>query len=136
MKRAAGSATVGLEAAPDIMMLTMAALMVAIVWLVAHASEATLPPVDLPESAAASLGASDRASVQVTLRPGEAGTEVWIDDERLDGGLAQLADALTERNAAGLTLRADERVPWRDALEAMTASASAGLPVSVAADGP
>ncbi len=129
-------ATTGLEAAPDIMLLIMAALMVAIVWLVAHAAEATLPPVELPQSDAAALGASDAASLHVTLRADADGTtHVWLDEAPLPGGLDALDAALGDREAAALTLRAGAKVPWEDALRAMTAAARAGLPLVVAAEG-
>ncbi len=125
----------GLEGAPDIMLLTMAALMVAIVWLVAHAQELTLPPIELPASDAASLGQSDAAAVNVTLRPGADGTlEVWLEDARLDGGLEELGPALAAAGAGAVTLRADARTAWRDGLAAMDAAARLGLPVSVAAE--
>jgi biopolymer transport protein ExbD len=134
MRRTSAQATTGLEAAPDIMLLTMAALMVAIVWLVAHASEATLPPIELPQSDAAALGASDAASLHVTLRPGETATLVWLDDAELEGGLDALEAALHGREAAAMTLRADARVPWQDALRAMSAGARSGLSLSIAAE--
>ena len=129
------STSTGLEAAPDIMLLTMAALMVAIVWLVSHAQELTLPPIELPGSDAASLGQSDAAGVNVTLRPADdGGLEVWLEDARVDAGLDGLADALAAAGAGAVTLRADARTPWQDGLAAMNAAARLGLPVSVAAE--
>lgn len=125
----------GLEGAPDIMLLTMAGLMVAIVWLVAHAHEATLPELDLPESDASSLGASDAASVHVSLRPADGGgLEVWIEGERLDGGVEALEAALAASGAAAVTLRADAGTRWEDGLRAMSAASRLGLRVSVAAE--
>ena len=66
------NAGTGLEAAPDIMLLTMAALMVAIVWLdlaLARDLAAAHRPAD--ERRRRSLGTrGGRQSVHVTLRPG------------------------------------------------------------------
>ena len=126
----------GLEGAPDIMLLTMAALMVAIVWLVSHAHEATLPPIELPTSDASRIGASDATAVNVTLRPdpdraGELG--VWLEDRPVEGGLAALESALADAGAVSMTLRADASTTWQASLEAMTAAARLGLPVEVAA---
>ena len=125
----------GLEGAPDIMLLTMAALMVAIVWLVSNVQEATLPPIELPESDGSRLGSSAAAAVVVTLRPGAANsTEVWLEDERVLGGTAALRSALEERRAGAVTLRADADTRWEEGLRALGAAASLGLPVSIAAD--
>ena len=134
MRRRHPTAT-GLEAAPDIMLLTMAALMVAIVWLVSHAHEATLPPIDLPESSASQLGASDADTVSVTLRPdGAGGVLVFVEDAPLPGGVPELAAALEASGAHSMTLRADANTPWQPTLDAMTAAAEAGLSVQVAAE--
>ncbi len=125
----------GLEGAPDIMLLTMAALMVAIVWLVSHAHEMTLPPIDLPSSDASSLGGADAAAVNVTLRPGAGGSlEVWLDAMRVAGDLAGLDAVLAASGAVAVTLRADAGTRWEDGLEAMSAAARLGLAVSVAAE--
>jgi biopolymer transport protein ExbD len=125
----------GLEAAPDIMLLTMAGLMVAIVWLVSQAHETSLPPIDLPQSEAATLGADRSSSVHVTLRPGAQGElEVYIEDDPVPGGLEGLARALEARSSASVTLRADAGTRWEHALQAMTAAAGLSLPVSVAAE--
>lgn len=125
----------GLEGAPDIMLLTMAALMVAIVWLVSHVHESTLPPIDLPSSEAASLGSDAAARVVVTLRPGPEGAlEVFVDDVALAGGLDALAEPLASSDALGVTLRADAATDWNDALRAMTVISAAGLSIEVAAE--
>ena len=124
----------GLEGAPDIMLLTMAGLMVAIVWLVSHAHEATLPQIDLPQSEASRIGTRERAAVNVTLRPGDDGViEVWIEEEPVQGGIEALEDALSGLGARSVTLRADSATPWKDGLRAMGVAARLGLPVSVAA---
>lgn len=124
----------GLEGAPDIMLLTMAALMVAIVWLVSHAQEATLPPIDLPESDASARGSSSTAAVNVTLRPSSDGVQVWLQDRRLAAGLDGLEAALARSGAASVTLRADRDTRWEDGLVAMSAAGRLGLSISVAAD--
>ncbi len=124
-----------MEGAPDIMLLTMAALMVVIVWLVSHAHEMTLPAIDLPSSDASSLGGADAAAVNVTLRPGADGAlEVWLDEQRVAGGLAGLDSVLAASGAAAVTLRADAGTRWESGLEAMSAAARLGLAVSVAAE--
>ena len=131
--RAKPSAGTGLEGAPDIMLLTMAALMVVVIWLAAQAHETALPPIDLPTAEVTGLGASDSAAVHVTLRPGpEGATQVFVEDEPLAGGLAALAAVLADSNAGALTLRADAATPWEDGLAAMQSAAGAGLRVSVA----
>ncbi len=125
----------GLEGAPDIMLLTMAALMVAIVWLVSHAHEMTLPPIDLPSSDASSLGSADSAAVNVTLRPAADGLlGVWLEDVQVEGDLAGLESVLAASGAAAVTLRADAGTRWEDGLEAMSAAARLGLAVSIAAE--
>lgn len=125
----------GLEGAPDIMLLTMAALMVAIVWLVSQAQEKALPPIDLPSSEVASLGSQDAASVNVTLRPGPRGElEVFLEDRLIPGGLTELETALEQTGAGAVTLRADADTRWQDGLEAMSAAARLRLPVSVAVE--
>lgn len=125
----------GLEGAPDIMLLTMAALMVAIVWLVSQAHEATLPPIELPSSDASRLGSRAEAAVTVTLRPDGAGRiEVFLEDRALDGGLEALEMALRDSGASAVTLRADSRTSWQAGLEAMSAAARQGMAVSVAAE--
>jgi len=150
MKRRGELSSSGLEAAPDIMMLTMAGLMVAIVWLTAHAQESTLPPIDLPQSDAAALGLSTRPPLQVTLRPArfsqtgsqaDATTasstdavEVWIEDRRLAGGVASLEAALRRSGVGVMTLRADAGTRWEAVLEAMSAAAKLEWQVNVAAD--
>lgn len=125
----------GLEGAPDIMLLTMSALMVAIVWLVSHAHETTLPPIDLPSSDASRLGSADAAAVNVTLRPDAGGSiEVWLEDARVTDDLAGLESALAAVGAGAVTLRADASTRWEDGLGAMSAAARLGLAVSVAAE--
>ena len=125
----------GLEGAPDIMLLTMSALMVAIVWLVSHAHETTLPPIDLPSSDASRLGSMDAAAVNVTLRPDAGGSiEVWLEDARVTDDLAGLESALAASGAGAVTLRADASTRWEDGLGAMSAAARLGLAVSVAAE--
>jgi biopolymer transport protein ExbD len=124
----------GLEGAPDIMLLTMAALMVAIVWLVSYAHEATLPPIDLPTSGAGALGSADDAALNVTLRPSaNRGLEVWLEDRPVAGGIHGLEAALAESGAPAVTLRADADTRWEDGLAAMSAAGRLGLAVSVAA---
>jgi len=124
----------GLEGAPDIMLLTMAGLMVAIVWLVAHAHEATLPPIDLPREAATALGAYDRASSVVSIRPTDGGgIAVWIDDLPVPGGLDGLEAALGSARAQAITLRADASTGWEHGVRAMTIASRLGLEISVAA---
>jgi biopolymer transport protein ExbD len=133
MKRKAPSTT-GLEAAPDIMLLTMAGLMVAVVWLASHARETTLPPLDLPEAEAARLGTETPAALHVTLRPAPSGTtEVWLESDRVAAGIAGLEAALAAGRADAITLRADAATPWSDVLAAMGIAAKLSLPVSVAA---
>lgn len=117
------------------MLLTMAGLMVAIVWLVAQAHEATLPEIELPQSDASRLGESARASLNVSLRPVEGGgLEVWIEDEPVPGGVAGLEQALAQSGAGSLTLRADASTRWEDGLAAMSVAARLGIPISVAAE--
>ena len=124
----------GLEGAPDIMLLTMAALMVAIVWLVSHVHETTLPPIDLPTSATSALGNADAAALNVTLRPEPGGTlGVWLEDRRVAGGLPSLESALANAGASAVTLRADADTRWEYALAALGAAGRLGLAVSVAA---
>ena len=129
MKRSHGST--GLEGAPDIMLLTMAALMVAIVWLVSHAQEMTLPPIELPKAEAARLGTRGASAVIVTLRVGDAGVEVFVDDRRVQGGIGALRAALTQREPGELVLRADAASRWEDSLYVMNLSAELGLPLVV-----
>ena len=125
----------GLEGAPDIMLLMMAALMVAIVWLVSHAQETTLPPIELPKSSANALGSADAAALNVTLRPTSSGEpEVWLEDRRVAGGLRGLEAALAGSRASAITLRADADTRWEDGLGAMSAAGRLGLAVSVAAN--
>ena len=136
-RRQAAALGTGLEGAPDIMLLTMAALMVAIVWLVSHVDESTLPPVDLPTSDAAALGGTDATAANVTLRPDASGvTRVWIEERPLEGGLDALENALGSTGTRSVVLRAAAATPWQDTLSAMTAAAHLGLPISVAAEGP
>ncbi len=124
----------GLEGAPDIMLLTMAALMVAIVWLVSHVHETTLPPIDLPTSATSALGNADAAALNLTLRPEPGGAlGVWLEDRRVAGGLPSLESALADAGASAVTLRADADTRWEDGLAAMGAAGRLGLAVSVAA---
>ena len=103
----------GLEGAPDIMLLTMAALMVAIVWLVSQAHETTLPPIELPSSDVSRLGCRAAAAETGTQRP---------------------ETALRDSGASAVTLRADSRTSWQAGLEAMSAAARQGMAVSVAAE--
>jgi len=125
----------GLEGAPDIMLLTMAALMVAILWLAAQSHETALPPIDLPASDAAGLGQTEASSVAVTLRPGpEESLEVFVGEQPLSGGLQALPEALAASGSQTVTLRADAGTRWESALEAMGAAAKLGLSVSVAVD--
>ncbi len=132
---ARASVSTGLEAAPDIMLLTMAALMVAIVYLASLSHETSLPPIDLPTSDAAGLGVKEAASVYVTLRPDADGTlQVFLEEEPVTGGIEALAALLAERGAGSLTLRADAETRWEDGLSALSAAASAGMSVSVAVD--
>lgn len=128
------NAGTGLEGAPDIMLLTMAALMVAIVWLVSIAHETALPPIDLPSADSAALGGLDNAAAKVTLRPTDAGLDVFLEEEPVTGGLEGLETALRDRSATAVILRADEAIQWRDALQAMTAAARLELPISVAVE--
>lgn len=123
----------GLEGAPDIMLLTMAALMVAILWLAAQAHETALPPIDLPTSEAAGLGHTEAASVTITLRPGpKQSLEVFVDESLLSGGLAAVPDALEASGSGAVTLRADAGTDWESALEVMSSAAQLGLSISVA----
>ncbi len=125
----------GLEGAPDIMLLMMAALMVAIVWLVSHAQETTLPPIERPKSSANALGSADAAALNVTLRPTPSGEpEVWLEDRRVVGGIRGLEAALAGSHASAITLRADADTRWEDGLGAMSAAGRLGLAVSVAAN--
>ena len=129
------SASTGLEGAPDIMLLTMAALMVAIVWLVAHAHERTLPPIDLPEAEAARLGTRVAGSVALTLRPtAEGRVEAYLDERRVPGDLDGLEPALAALAASELVLRADANTLWQDSLSAMNVAARLGVPVAVAGE--
>lgn len=133
MRRAPQST--GLEGAPDIMLLTMAALMVAIVWLVSHAHERTLPPIELPRAEEAQLGVNGARAVAVTLRPKAPGAvEVYVADERVPGDLRGLEAALEGKRAAELVLRADAATRWEDALAAMDIAARLGLPLVVAGE--
>ncbi len=128
-----GAVGSGLEGAPDIMLLIMAALMVAIVWLVSHAHESTLPPIELPRADEASLGSGSAGSVSVTLRPARDGSvEVWVEDARVPGDLDGLEQALRGTPAAELVLRADASTRWEDTLRAMNTAAALGLPLAVA----
>ena len=125
----------GLESAPDIMLLMMAALMVAIVWLSSLSHETALPPIDLPSSESAGLGTAQAAAVAVTLSPGPEGTlEVFVEQARVVGGLEGLVPALEQAGAGAVVLRADAATPWQDGLTAMAAAAKLGLSVSVAVD--
>lgn len=126
------SASTGLEAAPDIMLLTMAALMVAIVWLVSHAHERTLPPVELPHAGEAQLGTGAATAVHVTLHPEEGVLQVYVDEARVEGGLSGLEQALRTSEAGELILRADADTRWEDSLAAMNVAARLELPLSVA----
>jgi hypothetical protein len=117
------------------MLLTMAGLMVAIVWLVSQAHEATLPEIDLPHSDASRLGHSARASLNVSLRPSEGGgVDVWLEGEQVAGGIDGLEQLLSDTGAASVTLRADSSIRWEDGLRAMSIAARLGLPISVATD--
>ena len=125
----------GLEGAPDIMMLTMAALMVAIVWLVSHAHEKTLPPIDLPQAADAQLGTRSAETVTVTLRPIEqGGVDVYVEDERVPNSIDGLEAALRSLGSGELILRADANTRWHDSLAAMNIAAKLGLSLSVAGE--
>ena len=123
----------GLEGAPDIMLLTMAALMVALVWLVSQAQETTLPPIDLPSAELAGLGTGAQATVHVSLESGPDGIRVWLEDRELPGGVEGLEAALRRTGATSLTLRVSQDTPWRDGLAAMSAAARLKLPISIAA---
>jgi biopolymer transport protein ExbD len=128
-----GVRSTGLEGAPDIMLLTMAALMVAIVWLVSHAHERTLPRIDLPKTGEARLGVTSGTSVAVTLRPRETGgVEVYVEDEQVPEGLEGLEAVLRSSGASELVLRADASTRWEDSLAAMSTAAKLGLPLAVA----
>lgn len=117
------------------MLLTMSALMVAIVWLVAHAHERTLPPIELPRAEAAHLGTSVAGSVALTLRPaGAGGVEAYLDERRVPGDLDGLAQALVEAAPSEVVLRADASTRWEHSLRAMSAVASFGVPVAVAGE--
>jgi biopolymer transport protein ExbD len=129
-----GTPSTGLEGAPDIMLLTLAALMVAIVWLVSHAHERTLPPIALPSSSEARLGEAAGSAVNVTLRPGPAGDlEIYVEDRRIDGNLEGLESTLRELGGLEVTLRADSGTRWADVLGAMTVASRLGLEIAVAA---
>ena len=108
--------------------------MVAIVWLASHAHETTLPPIDLPSSNAGSIGSTERPEAMVTLRPGPDGLEVWLEDARVEGGLAGLEPALARLGVGPVTLRADAATRWEAGLEAMSAAARLGLSVAVAVE--
>ena len=115
------------------MLLTMAGLMVAVVWLASHAQESTLPPLSLPEAEAATLTPESPVDVHVTLKPGTGATQVFIEDALVAGGLGALENALARGGAGSITLRADATTPWSDVLAAMGVAAKLDLPVSVAA---
>ena len=127
-------ASTGLEGAPDIMLLTMAGLMVAVVWLAAHAQEKSLPPISLPASDAAAPAAPSDREVRVTLRPEGDRIGVWVEDRRIGGGLDALEEALVQSRARAVTLRADAGTRWDAVLTAMSAAARLELAVSVAAN--
>lgn len=124
----------GLEGAPDIMLLTMAALMVALVWLVSQAHETALPPIDLPSAEIPELGGQAARAVYVTLEPAQEGVRVYLGETELEGGLEALEAALAASGAGEVTLRAEADLPWRIGLEAMSAAARLELPVSVAVE--
>ena len=125
----------GLEGAPDVMLLALAAVMVAVVWLVSHVHEATLPQIDLPSSEASRLGSSGAASINVTLRLADTGApEVWVEDAVLPDGIDGLKAALDRSEVPAITLRADAGTRWEDALRVMTIAAQLGRPVNIAAD--
>ena len=134
MRRLGHSATAGLEGAPDIMLLTMAALMVAIVWLSKHAIEHTLPPIDLPHAEGARLGDGLGDPIVVTLRPAGERSDIYLGEARLEGGLAALRETLAASTAREMVLRADGGTRWEDALRVMDAAARQGLVLSVAGD--
>lgn len=134
MRRAGHSATAGLEGAPDIMLLTMAALMVAIVWLSKHAIEHTLPPVELPRVEGARLGDGLGDPIVVTLRPTGEHVDIFLGEARLDGGLSALRETLAASTARQMVLRADRGTPWEDALQIMDVASRQGLVLSVAGD--
>jgi hypothetical protein len=117
------------------MLLTMAGLMVVMVWLVSHVHEATLPPIDLPHSTESRLGSTDRSSASVTLRPAATAgaVDVWLDDEPVVGQLAGLESALATSGAGSVTLRVDAVTPWAQALAAMTIVSGLDLEIQVAA---
>ncbi len=124
----------GLEGAPDIMLLTMAALMVAIVWLVSHAHERTLPPISLPSSPEARLGETAAGMVNVTLRPGtDSDLEIYVEERRVEGGMEALESTLRDLGGLEVTLRADSSTRWEDVLGAMSVASRLGLEVAVAA---
>ena len=124
----------GLEGAPDIMLLTMAALMVAIVWLVSHAHERTLPPIALPSSPEARLGETAAGMLNVTLRPGaDSDLEIYVEERRVEGGLEALESTLRDLGGLEVTLRADSSTRWEDVLGAMSVASRLGLEVAVAA---
>ncbi len=117
------------------MLLTMAGLMVAIVWLSAHAQEHTLPPLTLPESESGRLGLSQNSPLHVTLRPGADGAvSVYLEAELLRGGIAALEAALEAQQGRTLTLRADAELRWDAVLQAMSAAARWGIEVNVAVE--
>ena len=117
------------------MLLTMAGLMVVMVWLVSHVHEATLPAIDLPHSTESRLGSAERTAANVTLRPAATAGEVdvWLDEEPVAGRLAGLASALTSSGAASVTRRVDAATPWAQALDAMTVVSGLDLEIQVAA---
>jgi biopolymer transport protein ExbD len=128
------NANTGLEGAPDIMLLTMAALMVAIVWLVSHAHEATLPPIELPSSPEARLGSTATTPLHVTLRARQGDRlELFVGDRAVEGGLTGLESELRGSGAREITLRADARSRWQDVLDVMTVGSRLGLRIAVAA---
>ncbi len=133
MRRAPKST--GLEGAPDVMLLTMTGLMLALVWLIAHAHEETLPPINLPSVDGARLGSTSPMSITVTLRPvASGGLEVYVGDESVPSGLDGLESALSSAGGMELVLRADAETRWEHALRAMGIAARIGLPLAVAGE--
>jgi len=123
------------------MLLTMAGLMVAIVWLSAHAQERTLPPIELPTSQAGSLGLREDTPLRVTLRPETSArgasadtARVFVEERELPGGIPQLETELEGRRGGTLTLRADAGLRWETVLEAMSAAAKWDISVNVAVE--
>jgi hypothetical protein len=130
-RRAPGSS--GLEAAPDVMLLTMSGLMVSLVWLSALTHEQSVAGVDVAGRGAQGLSASDVLRLFVTLRSVDTGVDVFVGERRLAGGIDELAEVLARADArTRITLRAEGDVPWSEVLEAMSAAARLDLPVSVA----